>query len=316
MRIAVFGAGAVGGYFGGRLAQAGEDVVFIARGAHLRAMQRHGLRVDSIEGDFSIDPVQTTDDPAAVGGVDTVLVAVKAWQVRQAARAMGPMVGPDTFVVPLENGVEAPSQLAEVLGKQHVLGGLCRVISSVIEPGHIRHAGISPTIAFGELDGRRSERVARLREAFQRAPGVTPTIPPDIHVAMWEKFLFIATLSGVGAVTRAPVGVLRSLPETRTMLKEAMKEILAVAQARDIALPRRVLTETLAFIDGLPPEGTASMQRDVMAGRPSELASQNGAVVRLGREVGVETPLHHFIYTSLLPQELQARDETDAGQAV
>ncbi len=309
MRIAVFGAGAVGGYFGGRLAQAGEDVVLIARGEHLRAMQTHGLRVESIEGDFTVRPVEATDDLAAAGVVDAILVAVKAWQVPQAAREMRPMVGPETFVVPLENGVEAPSQLAAVLGEDRVLGGLCRIISALVAPGHIRHAGISPTIAFGELDGRRSERAERLRDAFQRAKGVTPTIPPDIRVAMWEKFLFIAALSGVGAVTRAPVGVLRSLPETRHMLEQAMDEILAVAHARDVALPQETVAETMAFIDGLPPDGTASMQRDVIAGRPSELESQNGAVVRLGREAEVETPLHAFIYRSLLPQERRARGE-------
>lgn len=315
MRIAVFGAGAVGGYFGGRLAQAGEDVVVIARGEHLEAMRARGLRVESIEGDFTIKPVQATDDPAAIGVVDAVLVAVKAWQVPQAAREMRPLVGAETFVVPLENGVEAPSQLAAVLGEEHVLGGLCRIISALVEPGHIRHAGISPTITFGELDRRRSERVEGLYEAFQRAEGVTPTIASDIHVAMWEKFLFIAALSGVGAVTRAPVGVLRSLPETRAMLVEAMDEILLVAQARDVALPRETVAETMAFIDGLPPQGTASMQRDVMAGRPSELESQNGAVVRLGQEVGIEAPLHNFIYRSLLPQELEARGEIN-GPAV
>lgn len=313
MRVAVFGAGAVGGYFGGRLAEAGEDVVLIARGEHLRALQRHGLRVESIAGDFSVDPVEATDDPKAVGVVDAVLVAVKAWQVPEAARAMRPLVGSDTFVVPLENGVEAPFELAEVLGKRHVVGGLCRIISSLVGPGHVRHAGISPTIAFGELDGGRSERVARLWEVFERAQGVTPTIPPDIHVAIWEKFLFIAALSGVGAVTRAPVGVLRSLPETRGMLEEAMEEILAVARARGVALAQESVPKTMAFIDGLPGQGTASMQRDVMAGRPSELESQNGAVVRLGGEVGVETLVHRFIYVSLLPQELEARGESASG---
>jgi 2-dehydropantoate 2-reductase len=309
MRIAIFGAGAVGGYFGGRLAQAGEDVVLIARGGNLEAMKADGLRVESIAGNFVVDPVQATEDPNEVGLVDAILVAVKAWQVRQAAREMRPMVGSETFVVPLENGVEAPAQLAAVLGEKHVLGGLCRIISALVEPGHVRHAGISPTITFGEMDGRRSERAERLRDAFQRAEGVTPEIPADVRVAMWEKFLFIAALSGVGAVTRAPVGVLRSLPETRRMLEQAMEEILAVGQARGVALPREAITETMVFIDGLPPDGTASMQRDVMAGRPSELASQNGTVVRLGREASVETPLHAFITHSLLPQERRARGE-------
>ena len=307
MRIAVFGAGGVGGYFGGRLAQAGEDVVFIARGDHLKAMQTAGLRVDSIEGGFLVDPVLATDDPTQVGTVDAILVTVKTWQVQAAAEAMRPMVGPDTFVVPLENGVEAPSQLAAVLGEPHVLGGLCRIITALVEPGHIRHAGISPTITIGELDGRRSARLEGLRDAFQRAKGVTPEIAPDIHVAMWQKFLFIAALSGVGAVTRTAVGVLRALPETRRMLEGAMEEILAVAQARGVALPREAVVETMAFIDALPAEGTTSMQRDVMAGRPSELEAQNGAVVRLGEEAGIATPLNRFIYHTLLPQELRAR---------
>jgi 2-dehydropantoate 2-reductase len=272
-------------------------------------MQTRGLRVESIEGDFVVYPIQATDDPTEARIVDAILVSVKAWQVPEATEAMRPMVGPATFVVPLENGVEAPSQLLNVLGEKHVLGGLCRIISALIEPGHIRHAGIAPTVTFGELDGRRSARAERLLQAFERAEGVTPSIPPDIRVAMWNKFLFIAALSGIGAVTRVPIGVLRSLPETRHLLEEAMMEILSVAQALGIALSPETVTETMAFIDRLPASGTASMQRDVMAGRPSELESQNGAVVRLGCEAGVDTPVHGFIYRSLLPQELRARGQ-------
>jgi len=306
MRVAVFGTGAVGGYFGGRLAQAGEDVVFIARGERLRALRDHGLRVDSLKGDFALHPVQATDDPASAGPVDVVLVGVKAGQVPEAARAMRPLVRPETFVVPLQNGVEAPAQLAAVLGAEHVVGGLCRIVSLVVEPGYLRHAGLEPYVAFGELDNRPSARTERLRQAFARA-GVTAEIPSDIQVAMWAKFLFIASFSGVGAVTRAPAGVLRELPETRRMLEQAMREILAVAQARGIALPETTISNTMTLIDGLPPDGTASMQRDLMAGRPSELESQNGAVVRLGQEAGVATPLHAFLYHSLLPLELRAR---------
>jgi 2-dehydropantoate 2-reductase len=238
-------------------------------------------------------------------------VGVKAWQVPEAAEAMRPLIGPATAVVPLENGVEAPAQLAAVLGEDHVAGGLCRIVSIVVEPGHIRHAGMEPYIAFGELDNRPSERLERLRQAFARAVGVTVEIPPDIQVALWEKFLFIASFSGVGAVTRALAGVLRSLPETRAMLDQAMREIVAVAGARGIALADTAIARTMALIDGLPPDGTASMQRDIMAGRPSELESQNGAVVRLGREAGVETPLNAFIYHSLLPQEQNARAKAE-----
>ncbi len=308
MRVAIFGTGGVGGYFGGRLAQTGAEVIFIARGDHLEALRDRGLRVESLKGDFVVHPAQATDDPAQVGVVDAVLVGVKAWQVSEAAQAIRPMVGPQTFVVPLQNGVEAPGQLAAVLGAQHVLGGLCSIISFIAGPAHVRHTGAEPSIAFGELNNRPSERAERLRQAFAQAH-VKVEIPPDIQVAMWEKFLFIASWGGVGAVTRAPVGVVRRLPETREMMAEAMREILRVGQARQIALSDDSMRKAVAFIDNLQPGSTASMQRDVMEGRPSELESQNGAVVRLGRETGVPTPVHSFLYRSLLPSELRARGE-------
>ncbi len=308
MRIAVFGTGAVGGYFGGRLAQAGEDVVFIARGEHLRAMLMHGLRVDSIKGDFVVKPAQATDDPAEAGTADVVLLGVKAWQVHEAAEAMRPMVRPGTFVLPLQNGLEAPTELAAVLGGQHVVGGLCGLFCYVAGPGHICHAGTEPFVKFGEMDNRPSHRVERLRETFIRA-GVNAEIPPDILVALWMKFLFIAVWSGLGAVTGAPVGIWRSLPQTRQMAEQGLHEIVAVAQARDIALPEDAMRTTMAMFDGLSPQSTSSMQRDVMEGRPSELEAQIGAVVRFGQEADVATPLHTFIYHSLLPMELRARGQ-------
>ncbi len=308
MRVAVFGTGAVGGYFGGRLAQAGEDVVFIARGEHMRAMLMNGLRVDSIKGDFVVKPVHVTDDPAEAGKVDVVLVGVKAWQVPEAAAAMRPLVGSGTFVLPLQNGIEAPAQLAAVLGDRHVLGGLCGLFCYVAGPGHIRHAGTEPFVKFGEMDNRPSPRVKELQQVFRRA-GVTAEIPPDIQVALWMKFLFITVLSGVGAVTRAPAGIWRSLPETRQMAEQGLIEIMAVARARNIALPGEAVRATMAMFDGLAPQSTSSMQRDVMEGRPSELEAQIGAVVRLGQGADVVTPLHTFIYHSLLPMELRARGQ-------
>jgi 2-dehydropantoate 2-reductase len=308
MRIAVFGAGGVGGYFGGRLAQAGEDVVFIARGDHLKAMVTHGLRVDSVKGDFVLKPVKATDDPAKAGIVDVILVGVKAWQVTKAAEAMRPMVGPETFVLPLQNGLEAPTQLAAVLGDQHVLGGLCGLSTYIVGPGHIRHAGADPFVRFGELDNRPSDRVKRLQKVFERA-GVIAKIPQDIHVALWMKFLLITAWSGVGAVTRTPLGVWRSLPETRQMAESALQEIIRVAQARDIALPENAMPTTMKAYDSLPPDITSSMQRDIAEGRPSELDAQIGAVVRFGKEADVATPLHRLIYNSLLPMELRARGQ-------
>jgi len=306
MRVAVFGTGGVGGYFGGRLAQAGEDVTFIARGEHLQAIRKDGLRVDSIKGDFVIKPAQATDDPAKVGVVDVVLLGVKTWQVPATAQAVRRLIGPETLVLPLQNGVDATSQLAEVLSPQHVLGGLAKIISFKVGPGHIRHIGAEPYLAFGEMDSRPSERTARLRETFMGA-GVTVEISPDIQAALWDKFLFVVSWGGIGAVARTPIGVLRSVPETRRMLEQAMREILAVAQARGIALPEDAVRKAIDFVDTLPPGGTTSLQRDIAEGIPSELDSWNGAVVRLGKEAGVATPLNAFIYNSLLPLELHAR---------
>jgi 2-dehydropantoate 2-reductase len=309
MRIAIFGAGGVGGYFGGRLAQAGEDVVFIARGDHLKTMLKQGLKVDSVKGDFLVKPVQATGDPAQVGIVDVVLVCVKAWQVPEAAEAIRPMIGADTVALPLQNGLEAPTQLAAVLGDQHVLGGLCGLSTFIMGPGHIRHAGADPWIRFGELDNRPSERVEGLRQVFDRASGLTVEIPPDIQVALWRKFLFITVWSGVGAITSTPLGVWRSLPETRQMAENALKEIIRVAQVRDVRLPENAVPTTMNMYDSLPPEITTSMQHDIAEGHPSELDAQIGAVVRFGKEADVATPLHKFIYDSLLPMELRARGQ-------
>ena len=313
MRIVVYGAGSVGGYFGGRLSQAGEDVVFIARGEHLNAMLANGLQVDSINGDFTVQPVQATDDPSKIGNVDLVLVGVKAWQVPEAAEAMRPMIGPKTVVLPMQNGLEAPVRLSEILGEQHVLGGLCGLFCYLKEPGHIVHAGIDPFVKFGELDNHRSQRVELLLNSFKIA-GVKAEIPPDIQSAMWMKFLFITVWSGMGAVTRAPIGVWRSLPETRRMAELSLQEIMAVAAACDISLPEEALQTAMKMYDDQVPESTASLQRDVMAGRPSELDAQIGAVVRFGQQADVTTPQHAFIYHSLLPMELRARGQLQFGE--
>ena len=307
MRVAIFGAGGVGGYFGGRLARAGHTVAFVARGAHLAALRRDGLSVESISGDFSVQPVLATDDVGEIGPVDAVLVCVKAWQVREAAGRLAPLLRSDTFVVPLQNGVEAADELAETVGPERVLGGLCKIMSFVAGPGRIRHTGIVPRIEFGERGGGSSARVASLLDAFAKTEGVSASVPPDIAVALWEKFLFIAPVSAVGAVTRMPAGVFRSLPETRALLETAMREIESLARARGVALGDDAVARTLAIVDGLPAEGTASMQRDILEGRPSELDYQIGGVVRLGAEAGVDVPASRFLYASLLPAERRAR---------
>ena len=306
MRIAIFGAGGAGGYFGARLARSGEEVTFIARGKHLEAIRQHGLRVDSVLGDFVVSPAHATDDPAQVGTVDMVLLGVKAWQVTTVLQTLRPLVGPETTIVPLQNGVEAPDLIANAFGARHVVGGLAKIISFKAEAGHIRHAGADPYIAIGELDKRPSKRTERLRQVFEKA-GISAEIPNDIEVALWQKFLFVVSWGGVGSVTDAPIGIIRSMPETRRMLEQSMSEVLSLAQARKIAVEDDTVIKTMAFVDTLPQNGTTSLHRDIMDGNPSELDFWNGAVVRLGQEVGIATPLNSFIYNSLLPRELRAQ---------
>lgn len=306
MRVIVYGTGAVGGYFGGRLAESGEEVWFIARGENLRALQSDGLRVESPKGNFHLEQVQATEQVPQIEDVDVILVCVKAWQVPDTAQAIQPVVGPGTMVVPLENGVEAANQLSEVIGREHVLGGLCRIASQLAAPGFIRHLGIEPYIAFAELDGQPSQRSQRLLEAFRKA-NVTAEIPADIWVAIWMKFMFIASVSGLGAIARVPFGILRSTPGTRRLLQEVMQEIKAVAATEGVSLAADSVAKTMAMIDAMPETTTASMQRDIMEARPSELESQTGAVVRLGEKHAIPTPANRFIYDCLLPQELKAR---------
>ena len=306
MRIVIFGTGGVGGYFGGRLAKAGEDVTFIARGEHLRAIRAGGLKVDTPDGDFVIDPANATNDVNDVGLADLVILGVKAWQVPEAARAIKPLVGPNTTALPLQNGVEAVPQLVAELDPDNVIGGLCRIVSFVVEPGHIRHAGFTPSIIIGELDDQRTERITKIEQLCKRA-GLQITIAPDIQVALWTKFLFIASFSGVGAVADAPAGLIRNDPKWRTQIVKAMEEIYRLAQARGVQLPANSVATVMAAIDGLPADATSSMHRDIAAGRPSELEAQNGAVVHMAREAGIQAPTHELIYQTLKPLEAKAR---------
>ena len=306
MKIAIFGTGGVGGYFGGRLAQAGEEVTFIARGEHLRAIQTNGLKVDSLNGDFVIYPARATADVNEVGPVDLVIVGVKAWQVAEAGRAMKPLVGPDTTVLPLQNGVDAVPQLTADLGQEAVIGGLCKIVSFVVGPGHIRHAGFAPSVVIGEMDNQRTDRIVEIEKTFNRA-GVETMVAADINLALWMKFLFIASFSGVGAIANAPAEILRTDPELRAQMLRAMKEIHSLAHARGIKLPPDSIETVMAGVNGLPEDATSSMHRDIAAGRPSELESQNGAVVRMARESGIEVPTHELIYEKLKPLEAKAR---------
>jgi len=307
MKFAIFGTGGVGGYFGGRLAQAGEDVTFIARGHHLSVIQQAGLSVDSIRGDFEVNPVKATDLTQSVGAADVVILAIKGWQLDEAILQMKPLIGDTTVIVPLLNGIEHMEALVNAFGREHVLGGVCRISAFIAEAGRIKHVGIDPFIAFGELNREMSERVSKLYDVFKNISGVTVEASGNIELAMWEKYLLISAFSGVGAVTRSPVGMFRSIPETRAMFRRALEEVVLVANSRGIGLTEKSVQTVMDRIDQTQPDTMASMQKDFLAGRPSELESQTGALVRMARAATVSVPTHEFIYASLLPMEKKAR---------
>jgi 2-dehydropantoate 2-reductase len=306
MRVAVVGAGGVGGYFGGRLAEAGHDVGFVARGAHLEALRAGGLQVASVAGDFAVPRALATDDARDIGPVDLVLVCVKAWQVVEAAGAIPPLLGPDTAVLPLQNGVESADELAARLGRERVLGGVARIISYVAGPGRIHHAAHPPHIFTGELDRPRSPRVERIAHAF-RVRGVTCEAADDIRAEMWLKFVFVAGWGAVAALAGVPCGPLRELSGSRRLLLESMGEIADVALARGVHLPADAVARSMALLESLPPEATVSLQRDLAAGVPSEIDGWSGAVVRLGEAAGVATPIHRLARDATWPRELGAR---------
>jgi 2-dehydropantoate 2-reductase len=308
MRIAIFGAGGVGAYFGARLAEAGNEISIVARGAHLDAIRAHGLRVDSVLGDMLVRPKVASASAADVGPVDAVLLGVKTWQVAEVAPTLKPLLGRDTLVMPLQNGVDTPDQLAAALGPKHVVGGVCGGFCFIVAPGHVKHIGGVTFIKFGELDRRKSERVERLRAEFSAAK-VDVAVPDDIRVALWEKLMLVVPFGGVGAVSRAPIGVIMKTPETRTLIEAGMREIAAVALAQGIQLPADSVERTLTLLDGTTPTGTSSLQRDIAAGKRSELDAWTGAVVQLGARLRVPTPTHSFLYAALLPLERRARGE-------
>lgn len=307
MKIVIFGTGGVGGYFGGRLAQNGEDVTFLARGAHLAAMRESGLRVESADGDFIIHPANASDSPHSIGEADLILLAVKAWQLDDAMTQMQPMVGERTVILPMLNGMEHMNTLLEAYGSQHVIGGLCRISVIIAAPGLIQHVGVQPYIAYGEWDNSKSERIQKIHSLFSSVSGILAEIPTDIQAAMWEKFIFITGTSGVGAYSRVPLGEYRQDPELRAMLVASMNETAAVARALGVSISPDFVHETMQRIDKAPAGMMASMQKDMMAGRPSELNEQTGAVIRMGKSAGVPTPTHEKLLAALLPLEQKAR---------
>lgn len=305
MKIGIIGSGGVGGYFGAKLAKAGFDVTFLASGEHLKAMLNNGLIVKSILGDFKVANFKVTNTISEMNKQDLIIICVKAWQVKEVRNELNNILHSDSLILPLQNGVLAATELSEVIDKKHVSGGLCRIISKIDSPGVINHFGITPTIAFGELDNLITERVQKVLKIFNSAE-IESKISEDIEAELWKKLIAIC-VSGLLAVTRTTYGELRELKETRQLMIGLLTEIYMLSQKIGIKIESDFVEKTVSFIDTFPYSSTSSLTRNVWEGKPSEIEYQNGTVVRLGEKYGFETPINKFVYNCILPMELRAR---------
>jgi 2-dehydropantoate 2-reductase len=300
MKIAVMGSGGVGGYFGARLAAAGNDVSFIARGAHLSAMRNNGLRIKSPFGDVHVNPCAATDDPAEVGEVDIVLFATKLYDTDSAGELCKPFIGADTAVISLLNGVDSEEQLSRILGAGHVAGGVARISASITEPGVVQHHSNFASIEFGEMDGRPSERLQAFLTAAEDAE-IDARLRDDIIVAIWEKFILLASFSAITTLARLPAGPIRDNPRTWKLMEAAARETGAVARSRGVRLADDAEERIVKMIRGLPEAMKSSMLMDLERGSRLELEWLSGAVCRFGREAGVDTPVHDVVLAALSP---------------
>ena len=294
MKIAVIGSGGVGGYFGARLAAAGQDVTFVARGAHLEAMRQNGLQIYSALGDVHLDSVQCTDDTASIGAVDIVMIAVKLWSTDEAVEAAKPLIGADTAVVSFQNGIVAEEKLLAVHGPKHTIGGVANIAALIEAPGVIRHNGTMASLIFAELDGRRSKRCEALYQACIAA-NIKTELVEDIHTRIWEKFVRLVTMSSMTALCRMPVGPIRADPDTRALLQQVMTEVITVAKAKGAKLGNDTVEKQMAIVDGYPPTMVASMCGDLRRGNRLELPWLAGTVAKLGKELNIATPANHFV---------------------
>ena len=300
MKIAVMGSGGVGGYFGARLAAAGNDVTFIARGAHLAAIKSQGLQVRSPRGDVHINPAEACEDAAAVGPVDIVLFATKLYDTESAGELCKPLVGTDTAVISLLNGVDSEEQLSRILGLQHVAGGVARISAEIAAPGLIQHHSNFASIEFGELDGRHSDRLQEFLRTAEEAQ-IDAQLCDDITAAIWQKFVMLASFSAITTLTRLPAGPIRDNPETWKLLEAAASEAGAVARARGVRLAENAVGDSVGMIQKLPDTMKSSMLVDLERGNRLELEWLSGAVCRIGSEAGVETPVHRVVLAALSP---------------
>jgi 2-dehydropantoate 2-reductase len=293
------GSGGVGGLIGARLAQAGCDVSFIARGAHLEAMRSRGLLLESPVGNVHLPKVRATDDPATLGPVDLVIFSVKLWDTEAAARQILPLIGPDTGVLSLQNGVKKDDILRPIVGARALMGGVAYMATTIGRPGVIHHTGTMQRVVFGEYDGRRSKRAEALLESLRKT-GIDASISEDIRRTIWEKFVFLTGMAAVTATIRMPMGPILGHPLTRTFYLDAMREVEAVGRAHGVRLPEKFSEERLAFTDTLPATMTASMHHDLERGNPLEVEWLSGSVVELGAAVGVPTPIHRVVRDILI----------------
>lgn len=300
MRIAVMGTGGVGGYFGARLARAGNEVAFVARGAHLAAMRANGLRIESAGGDVVLPNVRATDDPSSLEPVDVVMFCVKLWDVEEAAHSIASLLTGAGVVVAFQNGIDSPDILRRVVGDAHVLGGVAYIAATIRAPGIIAHTGTMARLRVGAFDERLTSRAQAFVDACTSA-GIDAELAPDIRRAIWEKFVFLAALSGVTALSRQAVGGVRGDPDLRTAFEAAMKEIVSLARARDVVLPDDFLPRQMRAIDGLPAEMRSSMQNDLLSGRRLEAPWLCGRVAGLAAEAGIGAPVNATIYAGLKP---------------
>ena len=308
MKILIMGTGGVGGYYGGLLAQQGNEVTFISRGAHLYAIRHEGLKVKSIHGDFTVFPANATDDPVKVEPVDLILFCVKTYDTDEAAEAIRPVVDPQTVVMSLQNGVDAPERIGKVVGAEHVIGGATWLSSAVEAPGVIKQISEFRRIVLGELAGGRSDRTQSIF-AVLNSTGIDVEISENIQKILWTKFVFISAASAFGSLTRLPMGEYRSIPETRRLISGLMQEVEALARVQGIPVDPDIVEKSLEFMDNAAPHIKPSMQLDVESGHRTELESMVGVIGRKGRELRVPTPVADFVHSSLLPVELKARNE-------
>lgn len=308
MNILIYGIGGIGGYFGGKLALTDHHTTFIARGKQLNAIKENGLKVKSILGDFQCTPDLVTDDLREAPRPDLVIMGVKSWQLSEAAKQIASIIHENTLVLPLQNGVDNPNKLMKHIDKKHLLNGFCNLISYIESPGVICHFAFPPTLTFGELDNSKTDRIQEIDLVLRQA-AIESIIPKDIHREQWKKFLFITTISAIGGLCRVPIGELRKSTYISNLMYRTAEEIVKLAQAKKVDLRSSDVDKVFDTIAQLDGQSTASTQRDLMAGKPSELETFNGYVVKQAKQFGISVPVNEMLYKCLLPMENLAREE-------